>query len=118
MRKITRQTMSHFLDDEPFKLANTRTSDGKVWLHGNLIIKRTDFGYKLTMAGWATPTTVERLNGFLELLGSSYAFSSARGGRIFNRETRSEVDIFDSEWYDFDTWGNWITREVDFNAIS
>lgn len=69
MRKITEQAANAFINAKPFKKSNTEVEiDGKnVWLklHGNIIawwIPLTGH-YEITLAGWPTPTTRERLNG-------------------------------------------------------
>ena len=120
MRKITEKVMQSFLDHDSFKLDNTETHNGKVWLHGNLIAERTpDEEYRLTMAGWATRTTVERLNGLLELLGSPHFFRYSEGGKLCSRENMKGMNINSDDWITFDKWGNLkLSRVVDFNALS
>jgi len=119
MRKITREVMQSFLDHDRFKLANSETCGNRVWLHGNLIAERTPDGeYRLTMAGWLTRTTVERLNGLLELLGSTWHFRCSQGGILTDGETK--LSISDTDWIFFDKWGNLklaTTKVVDFDAL-
>lgn len=55
------------------KTSGNNFTDGKtLFLHGNPIAKRAPEamgGIYVTLAGWATPTTKERLNGLLDLVG-------------------------------------------------
>ena len=80
MRAITQDAARAFIDGRPFKRDNTqvRVRDGNVslLLHGNTIAVRHQgrpLGETvLSLCGWNTPTTRERLNGLLELLGHPY----------------------------------------------
>lgn len=74
MRKITQQAAEAFWNYEPFNSGNTRvkalyTSPGVnivgaiMELHGNAIARVQDGKLYMTLAGWATATTRERLNG-------------------------------------------------------
>lgn len=86
MRKITKDTFDAFINWKPLNKQNMRveqvytedilhyTMESKIYLHGNLIAKRTkvnDAKYtinlidkiEITLAWWNTNTTRERLNG-------------------------------------------------------
>jgi hypothetical protein len=63
MRKITKEIKQAFDERRPLAIGNTTTDGNRVWLHGNLIIKREGDKVLGTLAGWNTPTTRERLNG-------------------------------------------------------
>lgn len=71
MRKITKESIEKFLNNEPFNKANMSVAciENETWLqlHGNTIakIKRTNKGKKLFISncGWFSNTTKERLNG-------------------------------------------------------
>ena len=64
MRQVTEQIKQAFEQGKAFKKGNTRTDGKSVFLHGNEIIKRDSSGLVLvTLAGWNTPTTRERVNG-------------------------------------------------------
>lgn len=77
MRKVTRDASQAFINGTPFKSGNTqvRVSDGHIslQLHGHTIATRPHgrpLGETvLSLCGWNTPTTRERLNGLLVLLG-------------------------------------------------
>ena len=71
MRKITKQMLNAYLNEKPFKSANTeviietRQDIGKViiiTLHGFLIAQKEDGILYINNAGWFTNVTKERLN--------------------------------------------------------
>ena len=75
MRKITRLASLAFRASKPFSMGNTAVTHDKptgitqMRLHGNLIAERMKDGrLRVSLAGWNTPTTRERLNGLLEML--------------------------------------------------
>ena len=69
MRKITNQAVEAFVNNQNFKGVNTEVSSDKftnrMWLHNNLIAVKDHANnvLKITLCGWNTPTTRERLNG-------------------------------------------------------
>ena len=69
MRKITEQAARAFHSAQPFKKSNTEVEvhdrDVLLKLHGHAIAWWNTFtgDYEVTLAGWPTPTTRERLNG-------------------------------------------------------
>ena len=64
MRKVTEEIKKAFEQGKSLKKGNTRTDGTSVFLHGNEIVKRDPSGLVLvTLAGWNTPTTRERVNG-------------------------------------------------------
>lgn len=80
MRKITQDAITAFVNNEDFKRGNTevkihRSPNQMIWsnhrvllLHGNLIAQsEATQGFCITLAGWNTPTTRERLNGFKDV---------------------------------------------------
>lgn len=70
MRKETYKIAQAFYRGVPAKAARTRTDGQTVWLHDNRIAWRTDHHEVcFTLAGWATVTTRERINGLLEVFG-------------------------------------------------
>jgi len=97
MRKITYDAARAFLDGKSLTIGNTHTDGTNLYLHGNMIATtgkdhpggllysspaRLGQGWKfgpvkngelkITLAGWPTVTTRERLNGVLELAGIKY----------------------------------------------
>ncbi len=70
MRKITREAIEAFEAGKDFKKANTEVTSGDLLLHGNKIAEHTSLfkndgirSINITLAGWNTNTTRERLNG-------------------------------------------------------
>lgn len=72
MRKITKEAVNHFLNNKPYKKANTEVlvhdyaTDGTItqlFLHGNIIAQLSDAGLTIRDGGWQSNTTKERLNG-------------------------------------------------------
>jgi len=69
MRKITEQAIEAFTSNSNFKGKNTEVSSdsflNRMWLHGNLIAVKDHINgvTKVSLCGWNTPTTRERLNG-------------------------------------------------------
>ncbi len=68
MRKVTQQIKQAFERRESKTIGNTKTDGNTVWLHGNAIVKRGFDGLVIaSLAGWNTPTTIERVNGITGL---------------------------------------------------
>lgn len=63
MRKVTQLTCGAFEAGRACTLGNTHTDGTTLFLHGNAIARRTPQGLEITMAGWETVTTRERLSG-------------------------------------------------------
>ena len=75
MRKETQKIAQAFARGQAAKAARTETDGRTVWLHGNRIAQREDDGSVwVTLAGWGTVTTRERLNGICRELGVSHGF--------------------------------------------
>ena len=79
MRKISQLAAQAFLHGKSFHMSNTvvqnETGTIFMYLHGNRIAMRElavdDIStVRIALAGWATPTTRERLNGLLDTLGA------------------------------------------------
>lgn len=76
MRKITENAANAFIagnnwtgDNTAIRVANDNRF---MYLFGNLIAEAINNQLYVTLAGWPTPTTRERINGLLELLGSGH----------------------------------------------
>jgi hypothetical protein len=63
MRKITEQIKQAFYAGKPKTVGNTKTDGNAVYLHGNKIVERRSDGIYVSLAGWNTSTTRERING-------------------------------------------------------
>ncbi len=104
MRQITRDAVAAFMTGRDFTRDNTTVmvngTTSRMFLHGNEIAVMHDGDsphrrVKITLAGWPTPTTRERVNGVLDALGvtarvSQRDFAQFLGGR--------EITAF--EWVD------------------
>ena len=73
MRKITETIVHAFLNGESKCIANSSTDGQELFLHGNKIAWKGEHNGAacvfITLAGWPTPTTRERLQGVLSLMG-------------------------------------------------
>ena len=63
MRKITAETYRAFEQGESLSRGNTYTDGQGLYLHENKIAERKAGWLYITLAGWNTNTTRERLNG-------------------------------------------------------
>jgi len=66
MRKVTKLISEAFKDHKKLSIGNTATDGQSVFLHGNCIAWREDDTLYISMCGWPTVTTRERLNGILQ----------------------------------------------------
>lgn len=71
MRKITEKIANAFFAGDSLKIQNTETDGRSVWLYGNEIARRTADGLEVSLAGWGTDTTRERVNGVLQVFNSN-----------------------------------------------
>lgn len=64
MRKITKDIIRAWRNNEERTINNSYTDGTTLFLFGNAIARKTaDGGLEITSAGWKTSTTKERLNG-------------------------------------------------------
>tara|TARA_R110002020_G_C16023744_1_gene752190 strand:+ start:183 stop:494 length:312 start_codon:yes stop_codon:yes gene_type:complete len=76
MRKITETIANAFAQGNKMTVGNTATAHGEVLLHGNCIVDTDPWGnITMSLAGWNTQTTRERLNGIAEVLGLDARFT-------------------------------------------
>ena len=68
MRKITNDIVDAFMRGDSKTINNSRTDGNTLWLHDNAIAWRDGRDVVLTMAGWGSVTTRERLNGLLDVI--------------------------------------------------
>ena len=96
MRQVTRDACTAFMQGTPFKRSNTKVvvGDGIVsmYLFGNKISERSEHGsgFRITMAGWGTPTTRERLSGLPGVRISQHKYDQYLNGE----------EIRENEWYE------------------
>tara|TARA_E500000318_G_C3515092_1_gene193995 strand:- start:107 stop:403 length:297 start_codon:yes stop_codon:yes gene_type:complete len=85
MRKVTKQIAEALQRGVSKTVSNTSTFEGNVYLHGNRIAQmHADGTVYMSLAGWNTPTTRERLNGIAEILGIKARFSQKNFEPYFN----------------------------------
>jgi hypothetical protein len=92
MRKVTQTICKALMSGERKSIGNTSTDGETMFLHGNPIARLKDKNLILSLAGWNTVTTRERINGLLMSLGlhcfvcqrkgEPYVFRSAHGQEI------------------------------------
>jgi len=70
MRQVTADIRRAFYAGKKKTSNNTVTDGARVWLHGNMIAEhyKTDTldGIRVSLAGWNTVTTRDRVNGLLD----------------------------------------------------
>lgn len=80
MRKESATIALAFYERKSAKAKRTETDGKTVYLHGNRIAWRNDDGsISLTLAGWPTVTTRERLNAICEVFGYGRPFHQKYG---------------------------------------
>ena len=85
MRAETRKIMTAFLAGKSAISARSRTDGSNVYLHGNRIAWREPNGdICMTLAGWGTTTTRDRLNGLCELHMGKRPYSQRKGYQFFD----------------------------------
>ena len=109
MRKISKLAALAFINERKFNRDNTSvrsfpTISGRMtelYLHGNVIARKRDGKIHLSLAGWPTMTTRERLNTLLSELDSNVRFSQHKHEQIANREYNSQCHqpINARSWY-------------------
>jgi hypothetical protein len=94
MRKESLKIARAFAAGVAASAARTSTDGRAMFLHGNLIAKReADGSVWVTLAGWGTVTTRDRVNTLCSVLGS--------GVRFYQRDHVQRVSFPDGA--DFDT---------------
>lgn len=88
-RKISTQAAKAFIHNQSLNAGNTAViSDDKctlLKLHGNIIARkdRTTAGLQMTLAGWPTLTTRERLNTLLNEYGAPHFGFFQKAGKQY-----------------------------------
>lgn len=63
MRQVTKKTREAFMNRYPARSGNTHTDGNALFLHGNKIAEWRGKELWITLAGWPSPITRERLHG-------------------------------------------------------
>lgn len=97
-----------FLARRKYKRARTYTDGDAVYLHGNRIAWWDERGdLNLTLAGWGTATTRERLNTICMLLMDQRPFHQKKHTQFFNDneiDTRQIITIHQLTITPMDEW--------------
>jgi len=117
MRQITKEISKSFRKGFSKKISNTETDGVSVWLHGNRIAWRNqDNTISITLAGWGTPTTRERLKGILEAHGIYYRVAQLQGSQIIRNSSNEKSFGFEFLPYGSDTVITFFSDDVHLNA--
>lgn len=95
MRKISHNAAMAFVRNNNYKCDNTEVVVSErdcmtvMRLHGHIIATRVGVRVRVTLAGYGTPTTRERVNGLLTVLADEFnwphscGFTQAKGEQVF-----------------------------------
>lgn len=99
MRKETRRICTAFIEGRSAKGARTYTDGNGLYLHGHQIAQWDVTEYArgkrvlhLNCCGYPTPTTKDRLNGLLRLLGFDAQYFTSNYQLFFNSKLRPVGD--------------------------
>jgi len=110
MRKITQDAARAFKQGKNFSRDNTRVEVKKdlrfpddnvtqLYLHGHCIAEQTVNSLHISLCGWPTMTTRERLNGLLDTLNiQKHLYQDKHEQYIFDRSTQTS-EPFPSSGY-------------------
>ncbi len=99
MRQVTKQTVLAFLNGQNMAVSNTMTNGKSLYLWGNEIARfNADGKLEISLCGYNTVTTRERLNGVLTLGGYNLRVSSKNFTPCING-----VEISSDRYYVVDT---------------
>ena len=98
MRKITEVIAKALKNNINIRIGNSVTMNGEVFLHGNKIAKIEDGALLMSLAGWNTQTTRERLNGIADVFGSKERFRK-KGDSALIISPWGKREIRTDSWY-------------------
>ena len=109
MRQITKDSISAFLAGNRFNKQNmsvvvSELGDTLLYLHGNLIAQKylQTNAIHISMAGWGSVTTRERLTGLLSAINVGYV-AQRKGlqyiGLRRDGDSAIELEIKENKWY-------------------
>ena len=94
MKMISKNAAIALINDGRYKSKNTETKNGAIRLHWtNIALKVDEHTYKVTLGGFNTVTTKERVNSLLECLGCSRKFHQRKGSLYFGDTPITESDV-------------------------
>ena len=98
MRKITRDAARALANGQNFSMSNTRVHNGTMTLFGNAIAKIENGHLMISNAGWDSSTTKERLNGLLDIFGTSARVFTKNFTPMFSTSFQDAGSAWDGEW--------------------
>ena len=112
MRKVTEDIARAFVNGQKKTVSNTSTDGVSVWLHGHEIIRKfDDNSMRVSLCGWGTPTTRERLNGILSFAGFNAQFFQQNHEQFICVDGKTvHVDPSDTLWIKPDGDMNLVVR--------
>ena len=94
MRKISQNIATSFFAGKPLHIDNTYTDGEKVYLHSNLIAKKIHPDkLEISLAGYPTMTTRERLNSILNVFGFDHYIQQKEGKQYIVNEPADSKHI-------------------------
>ena len=97
MRKVTEQITEAFLNGRKLTVGNSMTDGNSIFLHGNKIAWRDEGELYISMCGWGTPTTRERLNGLLRGINSDLFVCQINHEQLLvNNKTKVKIPMIQS----------------------
>lgn len=107
MRKITKEVVAAFMLKSEKHIGNTYTRAGALYLHGNMIARWTDYDSRIevSLAGWDTPTTKERLNGIPGVQFHTKNFTLYLNGKAIGTSEWRAIDPLQASEYDYQRLG-------------
>lgn len=91
MRKITKEFAIALKNNVRKADGNTTCTGTSVFLHGNEIARVMNGRLEISLAGWPTVTTRERLNGILAEFGCWQRVSQIKGNQWLGERIISET---------------------------
>ena len=103
MKKISQKIATSFLAGKSLQIDNTYTDGSKVYLHSNLIAYKTQPDkLHISLAGYPTLDTRERLNAILNVCGYSQYIQQIDGQQyIINEDCDSKHLIAENDFLSF-----------------
>jgi len=97
MKKTSATIAAAFLNGQKKTVSNTSTDGARVLLHGNEIARKEGGHLIVTLAGWNTPTTRERVNAILATFGKVQRVVCKKGLAYVREHSGHDYRIGDCE---------------------
>tara|TARA_R100000687_G_scaffold70018_1_gene59544 strand:- start:539 stop:895 length:357 start_codon:yes stop_codon:yes gene_type:complete len=112
MRQVSKQIAEAFYEGKPKTIGNSHTDGNQVFLHGNRIAWKVDNDkLAITLAGWPTVTTRERLNTILFEFGFNYYLQQVNHEQFLVNFEDKKTPLYDDQVKTFHRIGKrWLLR--------